>query len=403
MAEKEVEDKPLACPLNLLKMYSDFSLGEVITDNVVSGNVLLLKKGTKIKQFHLDLLKEWPNAGLDAVENNELRLPKIDERFKDFPGVKYDKGLFSKIKFTKLQREMKHSSYESIRLAKNLTEDFVDRVNDKDYIMAVSELGQLVDLFKSGAEFSVEKYQKLLIKRFYQSLLHNDYFVLAAAETSRQLHDSTLIHQYNTAKTAFLIASSIQLISFSDRKVKGSNNIIIGSLLHDMGKVLDDKIKGLISKGKLSEKEMDKVREHPEIAYRYLDEYGFDNNIKESVLYHHEKYDGTGYPEGLSGKAIPDIAALLAVADKYEALKSVNRNYRSKNLTKTDTFKILVTELYGTYSQIFFEKYNTSNRLKKDDKDPFFQPLAMLLELNKGLYSDSAGSTSSYTRSIINR
>ena len=99
-----------------------------------------------------------------------------------------------------------------------------------------------------------------------------------------------------------------------------------GAMLHDIGKIGIDPQK-INKPGRLTEEEMAMFRSHPSIGRRILEPIKFLEDIIPSVYYHHEKYDGSGYPEGLKGKEIPLGARIVAVADTYDAMTST-RAYR---------------------------------------------------------------------------
>jgi putative nucleotidyltransferase with HDIG domain len=99
-----------------------------------------------------------------------------------------------------------------------------------------------------------------------------------------------------------------------------------GAMLHDIGKIGIDPQK-INKPGRLTEEEMAMFRSHPSIGRRILEPIKFLEDIIPSVYYHHEKYDGSGYPEGLRGKDIPLGARIVAVADTYDAMTST-RAYR---------------------------------------------------------------------------
>lgn len=99
-----------------------------------------------------------------------------------------------------------------------------------------------------------------------------------------------------------------------------------GALLHDIGKIgINDAI--LLKPDKLTKKEMETIREHPVIGARILVPDGPLRVIVPLVLYHHERYDGQGYPQGLKGTDIPIGARIIAVADAFEAM-TADRPYR---------------------------------------------------------------------------
>jgi HD-GYP domain-containing protein (c-di-GMP phosphodiesterase class II) len=98
-------------------------------------------------------------------------------------------------------------------------------------------------------------------------------------------------------------------------------------LLHDIGNIMIDS--WVLNKADaLNTPEWEIVRQHPSIGANLLKQIPFLENASEVVLYHHERYDGQGYPEGLKGEEIPLGARLIAVADAYDAM-TTDRSYRS--------------------------------------------------------------------------
>ena len=108
--------------------------------------------------------------------------------------------------------------------------------------------------------------------------------------------------------------------------MKEQSDIYIIGLLHDVGKIgVPDSV--INKPGKLNEEEFEYIKRHPIIGSQIL------KNIKEmpklsiGARWHHERYDGTGYPDGLAGEEIPEEARIIAVADAYDAMSS-KRSYR---------------------------------------------------------------------------
>jgi HD-GYP domain-containing protein (c-di-GMP phosphodiesterase class II) len=99
-----------------------------------------------------------------------------------------------------------------------------------------------------------------------------------------------------------------------------------GALLHDIGKIgIPESI--LRKPGKLNEEEWALMQEHPNLAKKVLSEIPFLQPALDIPLYHHEKWDGSGYPNGLQGEEIPLAARMFAVIDVYDALVN-DRPYR---------------------------------------------------------------------------
>jgi len=98
-------------------------------------------------------------------------------------------------------------------------------------------------------------------------------------------------------------------------------------LLHDIGKIaIDEKI--LNKTGKLTNDEWEEIKRHPEIGYRILNTVKDMSDMANYVLYHHERWDGKGYPKGLKGDEIPFVSRIIAIADAFDAMTS-ERSYRS--------------------------------------------------------------------------
>jgi putative nucleotidyltransferase with HDIG domain len=92
-----------------------------------------------------------------------------------------------------------------------------------------------------------------------------------------------------------------------------------GAMLHDIGKVgISDEI--LRKPGPLTQEDWEQMRKHPLLAVDLLEPVDFLKDSLDIPLYHHEKWDGTGYPYGLKGEAIPLSARIFAVADVFDAL-----------------------------------------------------------------------------------
>ncbi|MGC8856965.1 MAG: HD domain-containing phosphohydrolase, partial [Anaerolineae bacterium] len=101
-----------------------------------------------------------------------------------------------------------------------------------------------------------------------------------------------------------------------------------GSLLHDIGKIgISDTI--LHKPGPLTPEEWASMRQHPDIGARIVEDIPFLQDTLHVIRYHQERWDGSGYPVGLSGKDIPLLARIFAVVDAFDALTS-NRPYRQK-------------------------------------------------------------------------
>ncbi|MFA6692517.1 MAG: HD domain-containing phosphohydrolase, partial [Acholeplasmataceae bacterium] len=130
------------------------------------------------------------------------------------------------------------------------------------------------------------------------------------------------------------------------------------SVLHDIGKIaIDDQI--LNKPGKLNNEEWENIKRHPEIGYRILSSSPEYIQIAEDILYHHERYDGKGYPRGLKGEEIPIRARIITIADSFDAMIS-DRPYRkalSKQEALNEIKKCAGTQFDPKIAELFIELF----------------------------------------------
>jgi len=120
--------------------------------------------------------------------------------------------------------------------------------------------------------------------------------------------------------------------------IRIDNTLKASLLLHDIGKIgIPDAI--LLKPSSLNDKEMDVMRQHPEIGKTLLENFMNFREVSDIIMAHQEHYDGTGYPRGLTGEEIPIIARIIAVADAYHAMTNTRR-YR-KALSREEAIEEL--------------------------------------------------------------
>lgn len=132
--------------------------------------------------------------------------------------------------------------------------------------------------------------------------------------------DETASHGERVTKLAVAIGKQLDLAPDMLEALRR------GALLHDIGKIgIPDRI--LLKQGSLSNEERATMQKHPVLAYQLLKPITFLNEAINIPYCHHERWDGSGYPQGLSGESIPLLARIFAVADVYDAMTS-DRPYR---------------------------------------------------------------------------
>lgn len=136
-------------------------------------------------------------------------------------------------------------------------------------------------------------------------------------------------HTERVSNYSLIIAEEVRVMKKIPRKEWESffQDLKIASLLHDIGKIgISESV--LNKNGALNTDERREIERHPLVGYSILSKVDKFQEPILGVKYHHERFDGTGYPEGLKGKKIPLIAQVIAVADVFDALIA-DRPYRS--------------------------------------------------------------------------
>ncbi|MBE5946687.1 MAG: HD-GYP domain-containing protein [Lachnospiraceae bacterium] len=158
----------------------------------------------------------------------------------------------------------------------------------------------------------------------------------------RQKHDAEIIKQSISTFINFIEAKDYNTKGHSERVAKYSkliakemgyseddcNRIYYIALMHDCGKI-SIPITILQKPSKLTDEEYEEIKKHTVYGDKMLRDFNSIEDINLGAMYHHERYDGKGYPSGLSGEEIPMIARIICVADALDAMDS-NRCYRPR-------------------------------------------------------------------------
>lgn len=144
--------------------------------------------------------------------------------------------------------------------------------------------------------------------------------ILSLSKTIDAKSQWTSGHSGRVARISEKMANKLEL------SVEEVRNVQLAAILHDIGKIATPE--SILDKnGKLTNEEYDTIKRHPENGAEILKELPNFDKIMEGVLYHHEKWDGNGYPSGLAGQEIPLSARIITLADVYDAIRS-DRPYR---------------------------------------------------------------------------
>ncbi len=165
-------------------------------------------------------------------------------------------------------------------------------------------------------------------------------------------------HSDRVSQYSVLIGLNLGLSPFDLKTLR------IGGLFHDIGKIgISDSI--LLKNGKLTEEEYNEIKKHPIIGKNILSNAEIFKDIIPIVLYHHERYDGKGYPYGLADKDIPLLARIVSVADAFDAMTS-KRSYRNElslDFVKEEIKSKIGTQFDPIVATTFLDILNNEHRL----------------------------------------
>lgn len=233
-----------------------------------------------------------------------------------------------------------------------------------DYLIKPLHLEEVTHSVRNA----IERRMLILENKRYQRELEQK--VLERTAKLQQALDSLEAHYDNTleALVAALDAREHETSNHSKRVAVYSRTlaqelgvsepdqieIYRGAFLHDIGKIgVADAI--LLKPGRLSIEEWDEMKRHPGIGHMILKQVSFLRSAVQTVLCHHERYDGTGYPQGLAGENIPIGARIFSVADAFDTMTS-NRPYR-KALTveraRDEVFRCAGTQFDPKVVEVF--------------------------------------------------
>ena len=161
-----------------------------------------------------------------------------------------------------------------------------------------------------------------------------------------------------------------QIAELAGKSPKECEEIYFAGLLHDVGKI---GVPGsIINKaGKLSEEEFAEIKKHPVIGKQILSSISKSPYLSIAANYHHERFDGKGYPEGLKGVDIPAIARIIAVADAYDAMTS-KRSYRDpipQDKVREEIVKGIDTQFDPDYAKVMLHLIDLDTEYKMKEHE----------------------------------
>ncbi|MBU4564761.1 MAG: PAS domain S-box protein [Desulfarculus sp.] len=288
---------------------------------------------------------EWRQC-FDALEDmvvvisNDCKVQRCNKALTRYLGLDFADIVnqpYYHLMYGKNQPPLDCLQHEVITTGKATVKDFIDPKTDRIFSLTVSPIsaddGKVmgsVHLYRDITEHRRQEQERMNLSRAITEGLEATTMALTNMVDSRDPYTSG--HSQRVAELAVKVATHMGLSSDELEGIK------FCGLLHDIGKgaiPLDI----LNRPGRLTEHEQGIIREHPTTAYRILENIPFPWPVARVVYEHHERLDGSGYPQGLTGEQTHPWAKLLAVCDVVEAMTS-HRPYRPAH-SMHDAFTVL--------------------------------------------------------------
>lgn len=270
-------------------MLHKVTLGMTLAADVYRGTQLLMPKGTVINDEALNILR-YSSIVSVAVYGKDVSSKRM--AMITIPSQTHSQQIRDSSHFKKFEDNFQEQT-ETFTYALN---DIASRSTDVN----IDSLFDAASGIMAGAS--------------------SPYQLMDILSNIRYFDDSTYAHSLNVAMLANILG---HWLHFDEHDLK---LLTVAGMLHDIGKVLIPP--EIIKKpGRLTKKEYEIIKEHSLKGYKLLKEKNVDESIAQAALLHHEKCDGSGYPMGLTGYKINELAKLITIVDVYEAM-TANRCYR---------------------------------------------------------------------------
>ena len=272
----------------------DLKVGMMVCENVYSkAGQLIVRKDSLLSRQMISHLKFYFIEEI-KIYDGEMALI-IREAYEHRNGAQT----------TQLERILKSEEY---------------KVFKKDYTANVAMLQDSVnDIIIRNAPIDPPSIIENTVRIFDKNQGYFSFFGML--HSMKQIDDSTFAHSINVAMIARLIGTWCGLDNDT------LDLLTLSGLLHDLGKCqIPDDI--LMQPRKLTDQEYNLVKMHAQFGYEILKHQDLDIRVKQAVLHHHERCDGTGYPLGHDISKLGDFECIIAIADVYDAM-TADRCYRS--------------------------------------------------------------------------
>jgi HD-GYP domain-containing protein (c-di-GMP phosphodiesterase class II) len=263
----------------MLLLINELKDGMKLKNTIYLGNSILVEKDTILTEAIIDKLKQF-----------KILSAEIEENYQNF-----------------------EENIEEIIVQEKILKDAISR----DFDNAIEKSSEIMNNIVSG-DLNVKEVESV-VETTINNVLMDSNISLGLLE-GRGGHNYLFKHAVNTVIISAIIGKAL---NYTEEQM---NILCKGALLHDVGMLkLDEKL--LAKKEELTDIELKEIEKHTIYGYEALKPLG--EEVAKIAKYHHEKIDGTGYPDGLKGEDIPEMARIVAIADIYTALTE-DRKYRTK-------------------------------------------------------------------------
>lgn len=249
--------------------------------------------------------------------NNQLIIPK---------GTVLDERMITRLRFYNIYGLVVYKDSSAPELIKE--ESYIDMVRsteefkkfNRTYVDTISNVeDNFNNVITGDRPFNVDALLSETDRILREG--RNGAHILEMLHGIRDYDDMTFVHSLNVSLICNIFAGWLK---FSEEDTRA---LTLGGLLHDIGKMLVPR-EVITKDGKLSEEEFKIIKTHSVKGYQALKDQPIDIRVKYAALMHHERSDGSGYPNGFTSDQIDDFAKIIAIADVYDAMTS-NRRYRN--------------------------------------------------------------------------
>lgn len=292
-----------------------------------------LKKGLEEKEYNCITASSGEEA-IRQYRDNNLDCVLLDVNLPDKGGIEVAQEIFDINEDASI---VMITGFDERRLMRKAM-----RTGIYDYLIKPIELEEVVRVLNKVEERNLfrdlkNKYHGKLEETIKEQRSKLKSMMFATIKSFVRVLEARDVYQMGHSKDVMefsdIIAEDLS-VSEDEREVLSN-----AALIHDIGKIgVPDSI--LLKPGPLTDDEYSIIKRHPEMGREIISPCIEDNRILEAILYHHERYDGEGFPEGISGKEIPIFARIIAVADSISAMLSA-RPYRA-SLGKEFTINELI-------------------------------------------------------------